>query len=284
MILWPTGANVADEPDDLLQAVLARPDDDEPRRDYARWCARQESRQLRDRAEFIDLQLRLARSTHDPLHPPTRDWALESFLLAEHRRDWTSLNADRVLSFQFRRGFVEHVTVAPEMLPGPADDEFAREPVRHIDIVPRKGRRQGSVVIESVLPWLDRIVSLALDDCGITDDDLRALAFSPSTSLRWLSLRNNLITADGIESLCQRILGSRLVALLLDGNQFDPRERQSADGDFVVHRWFTEEGRALLERYPDLPWMYGASSRVLDWIPSRFEADTLNQGLYETAG
>ena len=89
MILWPTGATVADEPDDLLQAVLERPDDDEPRRDYARWCARQESRQLRDRAEFIDLQLRLARSTHDPLHPPTRDWALESFLLAEHRRDWT---------------------------------------------------------------------------------------------------------------------------------------------------------------------------------------------------
>jgi uncharacterized protein (TIGR02996 family) len=274
---------VADEPDDLLQAVLARPEDDEPRRDYARWCARQESRQLRDRAEFIDLQLRLAKSTPDPLHPPTRDWALESFLLAEHRRDWTTLNADRVLSYRFRRGFVEHVTVAPEMLPAPADDEFAREPVRHIDIVPGKGGRQDSVIIESVLPWLDRIVSLSLDDCGITDDGLR-LTFSSSTTLRWLSVRNNLITADGIESLCQRTLGGQLVALLLDGNPFDPRERHSADGDFVVHRWFTEEGLALLGRYNDLPWMYGASSRVLDWIPSRFEVDTLNQGLYETAG
>jgi uncharacterized protein (TIGR02996 family) len=97
--------------DDLLDAVLADPDDDGPRLVLADWL---EEHGHRDRAEFIRVQIELARL---PAKDPRRRRLLkrEKELLKQHAEYWGRMvwPATRLGDqWAFRRGFIEQVEVS----------------------------------------------------------------------------------------------------------------------------------------------------------------------------
>jgi uncharacterized protein (TIGR02996 family) len=93
----------------LLAEIRALPDDDVPRLVYADWL---EDQGDSDRAEFIRLQVRLARA---PEHSPERFELEEQSedLLAQHQRDWLAHLPKwvRELGLTFRRGMPEEAVV-----------------------------------------------------------------------------------------------------------------------------------------------------------------------------
>src|SRR5438067_1670461 len=93
--------------DALLEAIRDEPSNDGLRRIYADWL---EDNGEPDRADFIRLQLALARLPEDD---PARLALLtrERGLLLRHERDWTLGLRHLADGWQFRRGFVDEVTV-----------------------------------------------------------------------------------------------------------------------------------------------------------------------------
>lgn len=83
-----------------LRAILDAPDDDLPRLGYADWL---DQNGHRERAEFIRIQIELARSPSHPEHAALRK--REAELLAAYARSWVPVNA-LALFFEWRRGFV----------------------------------------------------------------------------------------------------------------------------------------------------------------------------------
>src|SRR5262245_15825451 len=103
--------------DALHAAILAHPDEDTPRLAFADWLAEQDHP---DRAEFIRVQIELARLTPNEMVPWNRHAiglrAKEKALLVAHGADWLApLRAKgeplqhEATHGQFRRGFVEVV-------------------------------------------------------------------------------------------------------------------------------------------------------------------------------
>jgi uncharacterized protein (TIGR02996 family) len=121
----------------LLRGVIAEPDDDAPRLVYADWL--DESGDA-DRAEFVRLQLRLARmDPGDPARPA--GLARERELLAARagawlkpfvrwlHAPWKGLTPNRP-RWAFRRGFLEHVTLDVEGFEKHAKSLLNAAPVR----------------------------------------------------------------------------------------------------------------------------------------------------------
>src|SRR5437588_8349072 len=95
----------------FLQDIIEHPEQDAPRLIFADWLEEQGES---DRAEFIRLQVRLARlGEEDPGRPELEDRAGD--LLAEHEEEWAGPLRGLALDWRFRRGFVEQV-----VLPGQA--------------------------------------------------------------------------------------------------------------------------------------------------------------------
>src|SRR5947209_4631855 len=96
----------------FLQDILAHPEDDAPRLIYADWLDEHGGDGGRDRAAFIRLQCRRARLPEgDP--GANRLRLRERKLLAEHAADWLPPLPEGVQVAEYRRGFVEHVTLPP---------------------------------------------------------------------------------------------------------------------------------------------------------------------------
>ncbi len=113
--------------DPFLRAVLAHPDDDQPRLVYADWLDEQGD----PRGEFIRLQVELAR--HGPAHPRHKGWmrrAAELFL--QHGREWGRPLQGWVRPCRFRRGFVETVFVDWRRYDECAAAVRERAPVREV--------------------------------------------------------------------------------------------------------------------------------------------------------
>jgi uncharacterized protein (TIGR02996 family) len=93
--------------DDLLQAIIERPDDDALRLVFADWL---EDHGEPERAAFIRVQLELAKA-------PEKDERRhgleerEKELLARHEEEWVRPVRDCVVSWVFHRGFITEVTV-----------------------------------------------------------------------------------------------------------------------------------------------------------------------------
>src|SRR4051812_26632158 len=94
------------------QDIQEHPDDDTPRLVFADWL---DDHGQHDRAEFIRVQVRLARTGEDD---PGRQ-ALEDEaegLLARHEEEWAAPVARHALAWRWSRGFIERVTVRAEAL------------------------------------------------------------------------------------------------------------------------------------------------------------------------
>ncbi|AMV29301.1 Leucine Rich repeats (2 copies) [Gemmata sp. SH-PL17] len=91
---------MTDDESALLGAIAANPDDDTPRLVYADWL---DEHGRHERAEFIRVQIELARAPNHPDHLGLR--AREAKLLEAHEQAWAPNNA-LCLFFKWRRGFV----------------------------------------------------------------------------------------------------------------------------------------------------------------------------------
>ena len=142
----------------LLSDICESPEDDTPRLVYADWL---EEHDQPERAEFIRVQIELARlSRDDPRRP---DLALrERELLTAHEAQWLGPLAKMISTPQFRRGFVEQVSVGVRQFMDNADEIFRLAPVCHLKLLRLSQKTPGS-------PF----AGASLDDVAFADGKMR---------------------------------------------------------------------------------------------------------------
>ena len=245
------------ENEELLAAVLARPDDDEARLAYAAWQRGQgfEGAGVTSDAiaEFIEAQIEIARGRrHDPrfdadavaarIHHTFTARKLRGGIMVNFGGfDLDVLRGEGLIDhLMFFRGFVEHVAVKAHRFLEIADELFALAPIRHLTITYVKGLNHDDAGVLRALaqsPHLARIRSIELPARmfdnhftrlnQLTDDDLGVLAASPHLrQLAHLDLEDaEAITPAGVAHLARSMNLPALSFVGLD-----------------VHRYFRELG------------------------------------------
>ncbi|MEW5739868.1 MAG: TIGR02996 domain-containing protein [Myxococcota bacterium] len=164
----------------LLEEVLAHPADEAPRLVYADWLSDRGD----PRGELISVQCELER-TNDPARFLELE-ARQVALLSAHGATWVGPLAQEALQVQFRRGFVEQVTVLDAGALEGVGELLSREPVRSLTFASTRGL---DVPRLAAAPWLERLDALGLRaahrDAGLTADEVGALL--ESRHLRKLS-------------------------------------------------------------------------------------------------
>src|SRR5579862_3542121 len=113
----------------FLQAILAAPDDDTPRLIYADWLEERGD----VRAEFIRVQCELARlSPDEPQYPDLEERAED--LIDEHGETWAGKVKSIVTDYEFRRGFVERVSLGAKKFLTHGAKLFQMAPVRDMKL------------------------------------------------------------------------------------------------------------------------------------------------------
>jgi uncharacterized protein (TIGR02996 family) len=185
---------------ELLDAVLADPDADEPRLRYADWFDSQGD----ERGEFIRLQIGAG--------SPDR----ERDLLDAHVARWLAAFAPwSARDVVFRRGFAEAMSLAGRAFISISDGLFRTTPLRDVRLV-------------AVAPYLDELARtpnlakldrLDLSGNWIGPDGLRELLTSPWLGqLRSLSLADNGLTAADVDQLLADPALAGLTDLDVSGN------------------------------------------------------------------
>jgi hypothetical protein len=229
----------------LREPFLATEDDTLHRLRYAQeWEA--EQAQPAERALLIRLQLRLAEIGRD--HP---EWfrlrtRIEEILLDHHQAlipGWFPQLGIR--NPVFHRGFIEGCVAPMATLLNPAyrNHLFACAPIRHLTITGMHRNDPLDLLFQA--PEIRGLISLALDRQGLDDDSIRTLATQAGPSLRWLSIRDNGLSADSLEWL-QRLPSLEFVDFA--GNGPDSEEQLIDDQGVVLLR----RPSVLAERYPFL--------------------------------
>jgi uncharacterized protein (TIGR02996 family) len=112
----------------LLQAVIADPDNDTPRLAYADWL---EAEGDSERATFIRVQCTLERlPIEDPQHVVLRQ--RETELLSQYGYRWAEEFGDQISVWVYRRGFIERVEMCLETSAEQIGAVLSRAPIRHI--------------------------------------------------------------------------------------------------------------------------------------------------------
>jgi uncharacterized protein (TIGR02996 family) len=214
--------------DALLAAVLADPDADLPRLVYADWL---EERGQPERAEFIRVQIELARDRRNEFH--AREAALFAAFgdewLAPFRAPGAPLDGLTASHGAFRRGFVEVVWMPARRFLREADRLFPMAPVRELRLtevsrvelvelltgepfrrlvgLDLSDRRVGKSAIEmfAAVKAVANLRVLRLRGCNLTDPAARELAAVPFPwPLRELDVSLNPLGAAGLAALRDR--------------------------------------------------------------------------------
>jgi uncharacterized protein (TIGR02996 family) len=208
--------------DVLLADIAEHPEDDTPRLIYADWL---DDHGDADRADFIRLQCRLARMpAGDPGRPD--DERREEELLQEHEARWTEpldhlgaapvafqIGLQWLARWQFRRGFVERVSIRGEALQAVAGRLFRLTPVR------------GLRLTESIpdpdllfsLPQLAHLTELDIDGCALGQARITALARAEGlANLKSLELSSTKLTPADLATLAAGPALAGLEQLALD--------------------------------------------------------------------
>jgi hypothetical protein len=239
--------------------VVAKPEADEPRLWFAELADG-------DLAEFIRLgfELRdLRRTGRVGTAGPTKQ---RLATLVRKHPEWSADVLPLVASLDFRRGFVEEVTLPASKFLDRGATIFAKAPVLHAKLTDARD------CLDALLasPLLERLRSLGLRQNRLDDGHARALAASPHLrKLRWLDLSANQLGEQGIDTLAAASANSlaelRFLGLQLNRAE-DPCE-QPADYDGRTEWPPTEAGRKLEQRHGRLPWLHVHS----ELIPADFD-------------
>ncbi len=217
----------------FLNDICQKPDDDAPRLTYADWIEKQGDP---ERAEFIRVQVALARNTfgmgHRPAAEIARLLARERALLSRNEDRWLrplrDLNAVGSFGSEFNRGFVENVSIDATTFVEKGEDLWRVTPVRvlylseagriarrlsrcpylarvrHLEFDDELTFRALRTILES--PYLSGLQGLWLSELSMSDEAVLALAWSSvMRSLRELSLIRTSITGSTLPSLLERL-------------------------------------------------------------------------------
>jgi uncharacterized protein (TIGR02996 family) len=154
----------------FLAAILANPDDKKARLIYADL--------LQDRGDprgdFIALQCARADLSVDDPRGAELDDSIAA-LLKKHKKAWTGACGEaRGSRWEYRRGFVEKLSIDAAHLLANAAAIFAAEPLAELNIW-KIDESPGGLAPLLELP-LHRIKRLSLARCALTEDDYQALA------------------------------------------------------------------------------------------------------------
>ena len=158
----------------LLASILADPADKKARLVYADLLQEQGD----PRGEFIALQCARAELPDGAPGTPELD-AQTAALLAGHKAAWTAFGEAKGARWEFRRGFVEKLSLDASALLANADAIFAAEPIEELSVWKieqselRHGRSRLAPILE--LP-LGRVRRLSLARCALVEEDFEDLA------------------------------------------------------------------------------------------------------------
>lgn len=230
----------------FLPPILAAEQDDGPRLIYADFLADSDDPADRSRAEFIRLQLALARLPDDhPRRGEAKHRADE--LLHRHITAWTAPLRGLATGFTFHRGLLDTVSVDVTTFAMRGEELFRRAPVRGVKFLDAArhiatlaecehltrvrevglcGADLGNGGLNMLLRsrHLTAVESLDLSFNGLDDSAARLLARASSLpSLRELRLNDNgQLTSDGLIALAESPALSGLELLDVSANDIGP--------------------------------------------------------------
>ncbi len=256
----------------LMDAIIARHDDDAPREAFAQWCETWDP----DWSRFIRIQLRALRGlkSDDIWMGTWGDWECVkevTHLCDQHALRWASelarwLPADKncrrkdplACSRGYVRGFVEYLVMTPSDLLAHGEQIKRQTPLCHLDLI---GVADDGTMLELFAgPSLAGIRSLRITEHRITDEHIAVLANSPHVSaLQWLVVDADALTMRGITEMAA---SSHLRAL----KRFQSNAISIADynysfdgiGSGPVYWDFTPECRRLTDQYGYLEWAHSS--------------------------
>lgn len=198
----------------FLQRIRAFPDDDVPRLIFADWLDEQADTDSVARAEFVRVQIALARLPEEDRRRPALLTA-ERALFEASRYGWEAPFRGLATGPVFRRGFVEEVNVAARQYLRHADELFAAGPIRHVHLLDVGGSLPA--VMQS--PYLSRLSALTVFATHLGEPLVRVIARCPHLGdLRALHLGRNRLADDAAEHLATSAVLANLDELDLSEN------------------------------------------------------------------
>ncbi len=195
----------------FLRMIAAAPDDDAPRLVYADWLEEHGD----PRGAFIRVQCALAALPDDDPRRPDLEQA-ERRLLAGHAAAWTHEFAARVGGWQFRRGFVEEITLSAEDFLEHAPDLLRAGTVRTVHLHDCRDALHKL----TRLPTLGRVAGLDLCGNRLGDDGAgRLLRSGHLRHAQALDLSFNGLSDAAVQALLDAGPWPRLRSLGLCGNE-----------------------------------------------------------------
>jgi uncharacterized protein (TIGR02996 family) len=205
----------------FLKPIRARFRDDVPRLVYADYLDESLDSADQDRAEFIRLQLALARIPHDHPHRGQLADRQNELLLLRHD-EWTQHLRGLADGFEFRRGMIDSVTVNVGTFAAKGEQLFRLAPIRRV-----RFSDAGCMIAKLVnVPLLAEVRELVLCDGGLENGGVNVLLRSQYLGkLRALDLSFNGLCDGGVWLLAESRALPRLTRLYMNDNQ-----RITADG------------------------------------------------------
>lgn len=258
-----------------LREVIAHPWDDAPRLAYAERLEAADP--LDPRAEFIRLQIRLAREPFAREVGPDEDmnvevgrrmnWMFaqdrEAELLDRYGAEWAGGVRELVTDYGYDRGFICRVTLPARQFLFAGPQLLERAPIVFVKLtaVPEVAQELFAS------PLLRRVPALSLADNGLTDEDARRIAEIEFDRLWWLDLSFNPIDLAGVDALARSDSLRKVVWLGLAYNPADPRETAGVEGMQIQHVVLPPEGQALEAKYGPIRWLHFPSDSMVNYPP-----------------
>src|SRR5262249_35686370 len=200
--------------DAFLEAIAEEPHKDDLRLIYADWL---EDNGDPDRAEFIRVQIRLAKMDEDDEERPELE-RRERELLAAHQERWEGMLESHCRGWTWWRGFLDDVQVSPRQFLKHARRIMRLGPCTRLSLTYSSPEDVAKLAAS---PFLKRVRVLTLANrIGSTAGDLRLLFSSPHLArLEGLWLLRTGRFAELFDILLESSFIRRLQSLDVSGNQ-----------------------------------------------------------------
>jgi uncharacterized protein (TIGR02996 family) len=158
----------------FLASILADPDDKKARLVYADLLSQTDD----PRGAFIVMQCTRADLADGDPRIAELDAEIEA-LLKKHKKAWTAYGDNKGARWEYRRGFIEKLSLDAKDLVANGAQIFAAEPIEELSIwkIDESPKQIGTSRLAAVLALpLHRIRRLSLARCALIEDDFAALA------------------------------------------------------------------------------------------------------------
>jgi uncharacterized protein (TIGR02996 family) len=245
--------------DELVQAVIANPDSDAPRKAFAAWGVAQGDPQ----GELARLQL-ADREHRQKRGRSGEDRRAANRLIEEHGATWARPVTEIGREPRFSRGFVEGVTLDAPTFLARAPELFSIAPIRAVTFVDAASH----VAAIAASPYLARLVAIQFYNKShaspLGDEGLRKLVASPHLGkLAMLQLAFNDLGRAGMEALAAARLRNLRYASLGNNREDSPVEEYGIDGiNGEINNnsiSLPDFGRELEAKYGEQAWLHAPS-------------------------